>query len=85
MEEGKDPDYEEMANKMPYLKALKKSKKKSLMNITEHLWDLGYGGEICLAFVMDVFGYGLNKRVPCQQLYRDIENYLKGNYKVYSD
>lgn len=85
LEKDKDPDYEEMADKLAYLKSLKKSKKKSLMNITEHLWDLGYGSEICLAFVMDIFGYGLTKRVPCRQLYRDIENYLKGNYKIFSE
>ena len=55
------------------------------MSITEYLWDLGYGSEICLAYVMDILGYGLNKRVPCQRLYRDIDNYLKGNYKIFSE
>lgn len=85
LEPDKDPEYEEMEKRVAYLKALKKSKKKSLMNITEHLWDLGYGSEICLAFVMDIFGWGLNKRVPSHRLYKDIENYLKGNYRIYSD
>lgn len=85
LDKDKDEDYEEMAEKLPYLKSLKKTKKKSLMSITEYLWDLGYGSEICLAYVMDILGYGLNKRVPCQRLYRDIENYLKGNYKIFSE
>ena len=85
LEEGKDANYEEMKAKLPYLRSLKKSKKKSLMNITEYLWDRGYGSEICLAFVMEIFGYGIVKRVPCPRLFRDIENYLKGNYKIYSE
>ena len=84
LEKGVDAGYDEMEAKLPYLRALKKSKKKSLMSITEFLWEIGYGNEICLAFIMDVFGFGFNKRVPCERLFRDIENYLKGNYKVYS-
>lgn len=84
LEKGVDPEYDEMEAKLPYLRALKKGKKKSLMNITEFLWEIGYGNEICLGFIMDVFGLGFNKRVPCERLFKDIENYLKGNYKVYS-
>ena len=83
--QGVDPDYEEMAEKLLYLRTLKKSKRKSFLSITEFLWEIGYGDEICLGFVMDIFGFGFNKRVPCRRLFKDIENFLKGNYKVYSD
>ena len=85
LERGVDPEYEEMEEQLPYLRALKKSKRKSFMSITEFLWEIGYGNEICLGFVMDIFGFGFNKRVPCRRLLKDIENFLKGNYKVYSD
>ena len=82
LDEDCDPEYAEIEAKLPSLRVLKKGSRKTYMDITQHLWELGYGSEICLAFVMDVFGRGLNKRVPCERLYRQIENYLKGNYRV---
>lgn len=84
LDEDRDPEYAEIAARLPALRTLKKGSGKSYMDITQHLWELGYGGEICLAFVMDIFGRGLMKRVPCERLYRQIENYLKGNYRVES-
>lgn len=80
--EGKDEDYETMRGKIPYLKALRKDSKKSYMEITKYLWDIGYGDEICLAFVLDIFGIGINRRVPSQRLYSEIEAFLKGKYMV---
>ena len=84
LDEDRDPEYAEIEAKLPSLRVLKKGSKKTFMDITQHLWELGYGSEICLAFVMDIFGRGLNKRVPCERLYRQIENYLKGTYRINS-
>ena len=80
--EGKDADYDAMRERIPYLRALRKKSKKSYMEITRYLWDIGYGDEICLAFVLDTFGVGLNKRVPSQKLYDAIEAFLKGEYAI---
>ena len=82
LQEGKDEDYEKMQSQIPYLRTLKKNSHKSYMEITKYLWDIGHGDEICLAFVMDLFGRGLNKRVPSRQLYGEIESFLKGDYVV---
>ena len=79
---GKDADYEAMCEKIPYLKALRKDAKKSYIEITKYLWDIGYGDEICLAYVLDTFGVGINKRVPSQKLYNEIEAFLKGEYAI---
>lgn len=61
------------------------SSKKTYMSITQYLRDCGYGGEICLAFILNVFGIGETKRVPGRELYRDIEAFLKGNYIILSN
>lgn len=78
--EGKDADYDEMKKNMPYLKSLRKSTKKSYIDITKYLWALGYGDEICLLFVREIFGRGLNDKVPCRRLYDEIEAFLKDRY-----
>ena len=41
---------------------------------------LGYGDEICLLFVREIFGRGLNDKVPCKRLYDEIEAFLKDRY-----
>ena len=63
-------------------KSKKRASKKSYTEILQSLWDIGYGDEICLAFVLDIFGIGLNKRVPCAQLYNDINSILAGKYRL---
>lgn len=80
----KDSDYEEMKGKLDYLRKLRRSKRntKSFMDITRYLWEIGYGSEICLGFVLDIFGKGLCDRVPSYTLYKDIEAFLKGQYRV---
>lgn len=80
--QGKDKDYDEIKNRIPYLKALKKNSKRSFGEITRYLWDLGYGDEICLAFILDIFGVGANKRVPSQTLYNQIEAFLRDDFVV---
>ena len=75
-------EYEEMRKKLSGLRSQKRASNKSYSEITKSLWDLGYGDEICLAFVLDIFGIGLNKRVPCAQLYNDIEAILTGNCRL---
>lgn len=77
-----DSEYDVMRQQMTYLKKLRKNSGKSYMDITTYLWDLGYGGEICLAFVLGMFGIGPLKRVPGQKLYNDVKAFLKGNYAV---
>lgn len=77
-----DEDYEQMRNKTPYLRALKKDSHKSCLEITKYLWDIGYGDEICLAFVIEIFGRAKDRRVPSMKLFRDIEAFLKGRYMV---
>lgn len=79
-----DQEYDAMQKKVEYLKALKKHTKKSYTDITRYLWACGYGGEICLAFILNVFGIGFMKRVPSQELYEDIEACLKDNWKLLS-
>ena len=78
--EGKDSDYDEMKKNLPYLRSLRKTTKKSYIDITKFLWGVGYGDEICLLFVREIFGRGLNDKVPCQRLYDDIEKFLKDKY-----
>lgn len=80
--EGKDVEYEAMKNKLSELRSKKRASKKSYTEILQSLWDIGYGDEICLAFVLDIFGIGLNKRVPCAQLYNDIDAILSGKYRL---
>lgn len=80
--EGKDEDYDRIKEKIPYLKKLKKASRKSYMDITSFLWDLGYGGDICLAYVIDLFSLEKNSRVPNQTLYNQIEAYLKKKYMI---
>lgn len=80
--EGRDQEYDQMASKLPYLISLRKSAKKSYVEITKYLWDIGYGDEICLLFVREIFGRGLNPKVPCQKLYEEIEAFLKDKYVV---
>ena len=82
LEENIDPQYAELEEKLSALRILKIGSKKSFMDITQYLWDLGYGSDICLEYVLDIFGKGSAKRVPCERLYRHIENYLRGNYWV---
>ena len=77
--EDKDENYKEMADQVAYLKKLRKAKRKGYIEITRALWAMGYGDEICLAFVMDIFGAGLNKRVPSLELYNDIQAILMDN------
>ena len=64
------------------MKALRKTKKKSYLDITRFLWSLGYGDEICLMFVLEIFGRGLNEKVPNRTLYNDIEIFLKDKYAI---
>lgn len=80
-----DSEYDIMLQQMAYLKTLRKNSKKGYMDITRYLWDCGYGEEICLAFVLNMFGIGPTKRVPCQRLYNDVMAYLKGNYAIVSN
>lgn len=80
--EGKDDDYGAMKDKLPYLRSLRRSSRKSYMEITKYLWDSGYGDEICLAYVMDIFSNRSNSRVPNQQLYGDIEAFLTDRYRI---
>lgn len=82
--EEKDENYREMAEKIAYLKKLRRAKRKGYMEITRALWAMGYGDEICLAFVMDIFGAGLNKRVPSPELYNDIYAILTDNCRLIS-
>ena len=84
LREDIDDNYSDMQSKMRELKILRKHSKKSYMEITNFLWDCGYGEEICLGYIMDIFGVGLNKRVPCEELYNDIEAFLTGTYRVYT-
>ena len=74
-----------MLQQMAYLKTLRKNSKKGYMDITKYLWECGYGEEICLAFVLNMFGIGPTKRVPCQRLYNDVMAFLKGNYAIVSN
>lgn len=77
-----DAEYDVMCQQMTYLKTLRKNRKKGYVDITRYLWDCGYGDEICLAFVLNMFGIGATKRVPCPKLYDDVKAFLMGNYKV---
>ena len=79
-----DKDYDIMKEKMVYLKKLRKNARKSCSEITQYLWGCGYGDDICIAYIMDLFGVGFSGRVPSQFLYDDIEAFLKGNYKIFS-
>ena len=79
-----DKDYDLMKEKMVYLKKLRKNAHKSCSEITQYLWGCGYGDDICIAFIMEIFGVGLTGRVPSQLLYDDIEAFLKGNYRIVS-
>lgn len=79
-----DKDYDLMKEKMVYLKKLRKNARKSCSEITQYLWGCGYGDDICIAYIMDIFGVGLSGRVPNSDLYNDIEAFLKGNYRIVS-
>lgn len=74
-----NPQYFEMKQKARELKALKKKARRSYEDITRYLWDYGYGGEICLAFVIDTIN-GI--RVPNEKLYNVIKGYLTHNYTI---
>ena len=82
LSEDIDDDYELMAKKAESLKKLKKATKVGYTDITKYLWHIGYGNEICLAFVHSIFGVGLTKKVPSQELYEDIEAFLKEDYFI---
>ena len=77
-----DPQYTKMMARKPYLKGLKKQSGKSYMEITNFLWSVGYGDEICLAYVMEIFSNMKDTRVPSKKLFSDIEAFLKGEYSV---
>lgn len=81
LKKGESPDYDEMSQRVIELRALKKKSYKSYYDITSFLWHAGYGDNICMADVMGVFGVkAFGKKVPCRQLYKDIEAFLKDNY-----
>lgn len=82
LDESKDSDYATMKDKLPYLKALRKSAKKSCVDITRYLWKVGYENKISITNVLEIFGTGLKQQVPCKELFYDIEMYLKGYYTV---
>lgn len=80
-----DEEYEEMKNCRNELRRLKRASKKSFSEITNFLWSKGYGEELCVAFVIGVFGYGIAQRVPSRELYEDIRAFLQGQFLVVSN
>ena len=81
LKKGESPDYDEMSRRVIELRALKKKSYKSYYDITSFLWHTGYGDIICMADVMSIFGVkAFGKKIPCRQLYDDIEAFLKDRY-----
>lgn len=78
-----DPDYNEMKYKCRELNNLRRERAQSYEDITHFLWNIGYGKNICLAYVIGILKSGL--RVPNRQLYNRIRAFLEGRYKIVID
>lgn len=73
----KDTDqlYSQIKKQCAQLRRKKKKSRKSYLDITKHLWEIGYGDAICLGYVIQIFS---GDRVPSKQLYQDIADFLDG-------
>lgn len=78
-----DPEYNEMKYQCRGLNNLRKERAQSFEDVTHFLWNIGYGDNICLAYVISIFKSGLS--VPNRQLYNRIKAFLEGRYKIVID
>ena len=69
-----DADYRAMKSRATELRRLKKTSYRSYEDVTKFLWDLGYGENICLAYVIQIF---MGTRIISRQLFTHISTYLK--------
>lgn len=75
-----DANYTEMKMKCKNLNSMRIEKNVSLERITRFLWEIGYGENICLGYVIGIFKFGTH--VPNQQLYDRLKKYLEGRYRI---
>lgn len=78
-----DPDYNDIKYRCRELNNLRKERAQSFEDVTHFLWNIGYGSNICLAYVISIFKSGL--RVPNRQLYNRIKAFLEGRYTIMID
>lgn len=78
-----DPDYNEIRYRCRELNSLRKERAQSFEGVTHFLWSIGYGKNICLAYVISIFKSG--QCVPNRQLYNRIRAFLEGRYKIVID
>ena len=75
-----DPDYNEMKAACKTLKALQARRNVPNEDITKFLWSIGYGKNIRLADIIQLFSFG--RKIPNRQLYNRIQAYLEGRYNI---
>lgn len=78
----RDPAYNSMKQKCRGLKQLKKEAYKTVEDVTKFLWDIGYGDDICILFVNDIFAC---RRVPDETMYKQIYAFLTSQVRYSFD
>lgn len=78
----KDLKYYPMKQKCRELRKLKNKAYKTEEDVTKFLWDIGYGTDICILIVSDIFA---GRRIPDETMYKQIYAFLTSQVRYSFD